>query len=180
MSNYFISALLRNDQEKMKLFSKIIALGIRNEMEDFHMEHLTDAQMKELNPVIRNAVYHTLFALANMEKQKDCLKMVDWLLKCLPDYWEEPVLSEYMEKAYHELLERKPEFHSAFLNEQYELNNIKYLPSLALIQLPMLHEYANVKENDLSKHKAKIIAALKKEGYQYDYALDGYKKPIWK
>jgi len=44
-----------------------IAMVIRNTMEDFHCEHLTDDQMKELNPIIRNAVCTALHAFKNYE-----------------------------------------------------------------------------------------------------------------
>ena len=37
-------------------------------MENFHTKHLTDAQMKELNPVIRNAVYTALYTMQYLEK----------------------------------------------------------------------------------------------------------------
>lgn len=178
MQNPFISALLFNDENKIKLFSKIVALEIRNELENFHVKHLTDAQMEELNPLIRNAVYNSLFGLANMEKHENCLQTVGWLLNNIPEYWEEPVLNNYMEKAYQEILNRKIKFHDRFLEEQYELNNIRYIPSLALVQLPMLHEYNDINEGKQNKHKAKIVRALKKEGYEYDYMLDGYKKPL--
>jgi len=48
-------------QEGMKSKSKYIAMVIRNAMEDFHCKHLSDTQMKELNPLIRNAIYTALY-----------------------------------------------------------------------------------------------------------------------
>jgi hypothetical protein len=33
----------------MKIFSKYIAMVVRNAMEDFHCKHLSEAQMKELD-----------------------------------------------------------------------------------------------------------------------------------
>jgi len=46
--------------DKMKidnnLLAKLIAAYVRNNIEDFHCKYLTDAQMKELNPLIRNAI----------------------------------------------------------------------------------------------------------------------------
>ena len=69
----------------LKLNSKAIALAVRNEMEDFHVANLTDTQMKELNPLIRNAIYS--FMKAHLKQEK-------WLplhYKMIPDYWEEPV-----------------------------------------------------------------------------------------
>jgi hypothetical protein len=38
----------------MQELSKYIAIVIRNAMEDFHCQHLSDAQMEELNPIIRS------------------------------------------------------------------------------------------------------------------------------
>ena len=46
----------------MKDFGKYIAIVVRNAMEDFHCKHLSDEQMKELNPIIRNAIYTALYA----------------------------------------------------------------------------------------------------------------------
>ena len=43
---------VKEDQQ----LASYIAMVIRNAMEDFHCEHLTDDQMKELNPIVRNAV----------------------------------------------------------------------------------------------------------------------------
>ena len=36
--------------------AKYVAMVIRNAMEEFHCKYLSDEQMKELNPIIRNAV----------------------------------------------------------------------------------------------------------------------------
>jgi hypothetical protein len=43
----------------------VVAMAVRNEMEDFHHEHLSDEQMAELNPIIRNAIATALFSLAH-------------------------------------------------------------------------------------------------------------------
>lgn len=40
--------------------SFIVAMNIRNAMEDFHSKHLSDEHMKELNPIIRQAIYDIL------------------------------------------------------------------------------------------------------------------------
>ena len=79
-------------QEGMKSQSKIISIVIRNAMEDFHANHLSDDQMKELNPIIRNAVYTALFAC---EYQKDSSRAKEFLkyqVGIIPGYWEEPEL----------------------------------------------------------------------------------------
>ena len=61
----FDSPIDRKIQEGMKFQSKYISIVIviRNTMEDFHTKHLSDAQMKELNPLIRNAVYTALYTM---------------------------------------------------------------------------------------------------------------------
>jgi hypothetical protein len=50
-------------RERENVLAKIIAVVVRNSMEDFHCKYLSDAQMKELNPLIRNAIYTALVNL---------------------------------------------------------------------------------------------------------------------
>lgn len=38
----------------------LIAMKIRNAMEGFHVEHLSDNQMADLNPIIRRVISDTL------------------------------------------------------------------------------------------------------------------------
>ena len=72
--------------------AKYIAIVIRNAMEDFHCEHLSDAQMKELNSIIRNAVCTALHAASRMDKSEAARRFVGFQTRCIPSYWEEPVL----------------------------------------------------------------------------------------
>ena len=72
--------------------AKYIAIVIRNAMEDFHCQHLSDAQMKQLNPIIRNAVCTALHAASRMDKSDAARRFVDFHTRCIPKYWEEPVL----------------------------------------------------------------------------------------
>lgn len=70
--------------------AKTIAAYVRMNIEDFHHEHLTDEQMKELNPLIRNAIYTSLEDWTNGDFSKI------WgtrMLNC-PVYWED---CEYVE-----------------------------------------------------------------------------------
>lgn len=72
----------------------LIAMHVRNEMEDFHAEHLTDAQMKQLNPIIRQAIFDVV-SFTNVEPEteadkKQAAESIDWLVKMIPDYWEVP------------------------------------------------------------------------------------------
>lgn len=65
--------------------AKAIAAYIRLNMEDFHSEHLTNAQMKELNPLIRNAIYTFL-------KDEENRNIYDMFCLCglnLAPYWED-------------------------------------------------------------------------------------------
>jgi hypothetical protein len=72
MDNPFLRFLSSNHQDDIKLLLKIIAISIRNNIEDFHVNYLSDSQMKELNPLIRNGIYNALFALANHHKNARC------------------------------------------------------------------------------------------------------------
>ena len=76
----------------MQEFSKYMAIVIRNAMEDFHCQHLSDAQMKELNPIIRNAVYTAMYAYEATEKSDMSKGFVEFHLLSIPKYWEEPEL----------------------------------------------------------------------------------------
>ena len=42
--------------EARQNWAKYIAIVVRNAMEDFHTKHLSDKQMKELNPIIRKTL----------------------------------------------------------------------------------------------------------------------------
>tara|TARA_R110000787_G_scaffold208786_3_gene318771 strand:+ start:1951 stop:2268 length:318 start_codon:yes stop_codon:yes gene_type:complete len=65
----------------------VIAMSVRNHMEDFHCAHLSDEQMKELNPIIRQGVLHGVLAL-NDPNRRDELR---WLRIGVPSYWEKPI-----------------------------------------------------------------------------------------
>jgi hypothetical protein len=69
-----------------------LASVVRNAMEDFHCRHLSDEQMKELNPIIRNAIYTALYARENYGQSVAAQNFVDFSVRLIPDYWEEPTL----------------------------------------------------------------------------------------
>jgi hypothetical protein len=71
-----------------------IAMVVRNAMEDFHCRHLTDDQMRELNPIIRDAVCTALHAFNNYEKADAAARFVDYNFRMIPKYWEQPQLLE--------------------------------------------------------------------------------------
>jgi len=45
-------------------------------MEDFHCRHLSDEQMAELNPIIRNAIYTALYAYHGEKDSKAAVRFV--------------------------------------------------------------------------------------------------------
>ncbi len=59
------SAELREDESSsvVQKQAMYIAKVVRDCMEGFHCEHLSDAQMRELNPIVRNAICTALHAL---------------------------------------------------------------------------------------------------------------------
>ena len=71
-------------REKENYLAKLIAAVVRNSMEDFHCKYLSDAQMKELNPIIRNAIYT---ALIKLDEETDA--MCSYYEMFIPDYWED-------------------------------------------------------------------------------------------
>ena len=84
-------------KEDQKL-ANYIAMVIRNAMEDFHCQHLTDDQMMELNPIIRNAICTALHAFNNYEQTDAAARFVDFNIRMVPKYWEEPtLLDDYIE-----------------------------------------------------------------------------------
>jgi hypothetical protein len=70
-----------------------IASVVRNAMEDFHCRHLSDEQMKELNPIIRDAICTALFAYENYHRSIAAQNFVDFNIRLIPDYWEKPKLT---------------------------------------------------------------------------------------
>jgi hypothetical protein len=84
--------LSRDKIKTLKSAAKFIAMVVRNNMEDFHCEHLTDAQMKELNPIIRNAIYTALYAIEDDSESAAYVRKFH--SRMIPAYWEDPELTE--------------------------------------------------------------------------------------
>jgi hypothetical protein len=61
-------------------------------MEDFHVRHLSDAQMRELNPLIRNALATALYAWQQQAQPPVAGRYVESHLRMIPPYWEPSVL----------------------------------------------------------------------------------------
>ena len=92
--------------EETQAMAMYIAMVVRNEIEDFHAKYLSDTQMKELNPLIRDAICTALYAFENYEKSAGAKQYVDFQVRMIPDYWEKPKLAEDFLKLI-EYVERK-------------------------------------------------------------------------
>jgi hypothetical protein len=91
--------LPKTARRALQTWAKLIAMHVRNKMEDFHCKHLGDAQMKELNPIIRKAIYETLrqmfFLKKGTRKQRlVAIQNIHFLFLLLPNYWEDPELTD--------------------------------------------------------------------------------------
>jgi hypothetical protein len=90
----------RSEFKRLAAVAKVLAMEVRNSMEDFHVKHLTDEQMRELNPIIRNAIFSALVLLecageeSDRERNQNALVGVSRLLTMIPEYWEEPELND--------------------------------------------------------------------------------------
>ena len=87
-----------NDQHPPELsdetrqLASYVAMVVRNAMENFHHEHLSDDQMKQLNPIVRDAVCTALHAFQNYDRAPEAKRFVDYNLRMIPRYWEAPEL----------------------------------------------------------------------------------------
>ena len=94
---------MKNGTQELKrlaTIAKIIGMEVRNSLEDFHVKHLSDEQMKELNPIIRNAIYSAVVMLkyagdeSKVKRNRNAIAGISRSLKMIPKYWEEPELNE--------------------------------------------------------------------------------------
>lgn len=177
MKAIFINSIQNANAESLKAIAQVIALAVRNGIEGFHSENLNDTQMKELNPLIRDAIYSILFAIAASEKNIQCAQYMDFHIRNIPPYWEEPKLSKDLQQFLKEFSEQKSiTFKSAFLNQQFKIGNIFYNQISGCIQMLPSFDFKEV-SGDKHAHRGRISALLRKEGYRYHYALMGYNEP---
>jgi hypothetical protein len=86
-------------EESLQAWTKLIAISVRNEMENFHSQHISDDVMPELNRAIRRGIYLALrntFLLMNAQNVADYerAKVFLWFLfTTLPDCWEDTELT---------------------------------------------------------------------------------------
>lgn len=87
------------DLSQLQELAMYIAQVVRNEMEDFHVQHLSDAQVRELNPLIRNAIYTALHAAEQADQGCEGSRLWINFHKRWPVYWEPPELVEDYTKS---------------------------------------------------------------------------------
>jgi len=63
---------------------------VRNAMEDFHVEHLSDPEMKILNPIIRQALYEIVGIIEDDLDTPKGQVILGQLMAGIPEYWELP------------------------------------------------------------------------------------------
>jgi len=73
-----------------KDMAKLIAMFVRDGMEDFHRQHLTYEQMTMINPLMRNAIYTALYAMEHADEDWHCDNIVESKRRAIPEYWEDP------------------------------------------------------------------------------------------
>lgn len=177
MSSLIFEALKLNNQEAMKKIWMIIARVVRDELEDFHVNHLSEQLMPEMNQLVRKGVYNGLFALANYSTDEFSRNFVNLNIASLPDYWEEPELipelADSLAQAGGDII-----FESPFLNQQFEAGNIYRLANTRYIRVKGSYEFNEVAYEDGKKHLSKITSQLRKENYLFDYCIGGYARSL--
>jgi hypothetical protein len=74
--------------KETQFFAMYVAHVVRNAMEDFHCKYLGDEQMKELNPIIRNAICSALHASENHDEYENARLFLEFHLRTIPNYGE--------------------------------------------------------------------------------------------
>jgi hypothetical protein len=92
--------------EKQKLIALVMASAVRTALEDLHGdgEHqITDELMRRINPAVRNAIASMQHAMDNPSKASRAY--LDFNIMGIPDYWEEPELTDDYVKVWRLLAE---------------------------------------------------------------------------
>jgi len=83
----------------LEFASKLISMYVRNELEDFHVQNIPDNKMKELNRLIRNAVFTALRSIHESKLgDEKATAFLEFNRKMIPPYWEKPVMTESYRK----------------------------------------------------------------------------------
>ena len=79
----FPTDIARMTHRQRQDLAGILAMIVRNGMEDLHAESIPDDVMAELNPIIRNGILSGLDALANGHTM-----YLAFAKMLIPEYWE--------------------------------------------------------------------------------------------
>lgn len=82
-----------NGHDHERTLAKIIAMTVRNHIEDLH-EHITDELMMKLNQHTRDAVFTTLVAMKEYPKSEAARQFIGFQSMLIPKYWEDPELTD--------------------------------------------------------------------------------------
>ena len=85
---------MKPHNEELKMTAMYVAMVVRNVLEDFHCRHLSDKQMMELNPLIRDAIYSALYARAHVVDSPSARHFLQYHMDSIPGYWEMPRLNK--------------------------------------------------------------------------------------
>lgn len=68
----------------------VMAMLVRNSIERFHVAHLTQEQMKELNQQIRYGIFDAVELFETMSASPEREDFYALQVSAIPDYWEVP------------------------------------------------------------------------------------------
>lgn len=68
----------------------VVSMQVRNALEDFHVANLSGGQMKELNQIVRYAIYDAVELIEPMDGDEKKGSFFEYLVEMVPDYWEIP------------------------------------------------------------------------------------------
>lgn len=79
--------------EETTTVATIAAIVVRNALEHLHVQHIiSDTQMRQLNPVVRNAIATALHGLHHYDTVDAAKGYIDYHAAHIPPYWEAPKL----------------------------------------------------------------------------------------
>lgn len=80
------------DLSELQRMALYIAQVVRDEMEGFYAEHLSDEQMAELDPIVRDAIYTALYAAEQAAQGSREAEMWMNFHNRWPKHWQPPEL----------------------------------------------------------------------------------------
>ena len=81
--------------EKQKALASVMACAVRNALEEIHGDgegQISDEAMRQINPIVRDAIASVLHAMDNPSKASRAY--LEFNAERVPSYWEEPALPD--------------------------------------------------------------------------------------